>query len=224
MNHSEDEATQLLRAWRRGDPAAQEALIEWCGAFVTRNQSQGMGQDDRDSIVNEAWSEFLELIDNQLYQELRRALWRTKKRWQRERVRSSKQEPDDEPAPGPADPGSLVMNRQLLRVVLKTIFAAFESELPQLSQRDHDILTRFYELEAFFPPKAPPVPFRTADAARRAQSRARRRLAEASHGWLARRLEDRSEDRHVVELAQEVVRGDRFLNVVDLLAEFEREA
>ena len=113
---------------------------------------------------------------------------------------------------------------QLLELVLKWIFLAFEAQLPQLGDRDHDIISRLYRLEARFPPTAPSIRFPTPAAARKAESRARRRLAEATEEWLQRTLENHPKDRLVIELAQEVIRGDRVLQVFDLPEEIERDA
>ncbi len=227
-------AIQLLSARQGGQPLAEQDLIAWCGAFVSGWQSKGMTDDERDGIVNEAWADFMEIAENrpeipgeELYLELTRALWRAKKRWQRARDSGAKTNESldaSSDVAGSENPEELTITGQLLQLVLNKIFLAFESELPRLSERDRNLISRFYRLEAQLPPRAPSIRFPTPAAARKAVSRARRRLAEATDEWLQRDLENHPQDRLVIELAQEVVRGDRVLRVIDLLEESERDA
>lgn len=119
---------------------------------------------------------------------------------------------------GSYKPEQVAITQLLLQLILKKVFAAFEDVIPRLGARDHDLISRIYGLEDHYPPKASSSPFETPSASRQAESRARRRLAEATDEWLEEDLKVHPEDWQIIRFARETVRGERILKVIELEA------
>ncbi len=178
---------------------------------------------NRNVIAQEAWGELLEIAAHQ--RDLR-ADERASPRawgivpWQRHQGRSPA---IDHATPranrgrhaGSYDPEQVVITRLLLQLILRKIFTAFEDVIPKLGDGDHDLISRLYGLEEFYPPKAPPPSFRAPSASRQAERRARQRLTEATEEWLETDLKAHPDDRQIIRFARETVRGDRLMKVIE---------
>ncbi len=169
---------------------------------------------NRDLIAKEAWGELLEIAADRPDEPP--GLRVRSKRWG---LRSETDSTSPRgPRAGSYNPEQVAITRLLLQLILKKVFAAFADVIPSLGDRDHDLISRLYRLEYHYPPKAPPFSFRAQSASRRAESRARRRLAEATDEWLEQDLKTHPDDWQVIRFARETVRGERLLRVIELEA------
>ncbi len=215
-------SVELIAAVRRGDGRVMATLLNQCKRYVKRWHWLNLSDDDCDEIVLGALCEAFgdpKLGDGELAEGLIRALEKHKKRMQRAQFRATT-ELDEVAAPviPSHEEGAIICDQT--RQALNEVFEAMACELPLLTVRGHDLIIRYYGLQSWYSPKAPPVDFLSPAAKRKTVYRTRRRFSYALEARLGKRLEEANADElGPITLALEIVRGERYLEAATLLGE-----
>ncbi len=224
QTHTREDLARLIPALAsNGGTQDLQDLQAWCSYHITKWYWCGHSREDCGDIIQAALMENLDARDahpeydnNELSKVLIRSLDKHKKRLQR-----ASEGPHDSFDPALHGTGSLeALENQLiarerldqLPEACETLFELLEAKLLDLSDRDHDLVSRYYGLQDFFPPRLVPAEFfSSADAKRKALYRARRRLADKLEQCLQAMLADCAPRRQsILEAALKLVAEERY--------------
>lgn len=218
-------SSSYLDAALKKDADAQQELVQR-SLLELRFRGGGLTPDDRHGIINDTIVKHLEKrLSSSAYgrtlDNVRRQRRRDMKR-RRDRRASLDNLPVGKNPSVPGNSDDLMIAMELGARTLEILFGALAQLLPEMTPKRRDLVIFFYGLEAFFATGADPRSG-NGETGRTCQ-RARAELSERMQEHLRERLANaHSVDIEALRLSLEIVRGERYIEVLSVLEEFAAE-